>query len=391
MNDEVAYRCSSCDGIMEYDIKTKMLKCPNCGNTVELVNDESLVVEHTLTMDARRTLKPSEKKSSTMECSGCGATVEIEANDTTGECPYCGAKYVLAKKQQDAIIPDGIVPFAIDRNRANEVFGTWIKKRWLAPGKLKSLYQQEKMNSLYLPLWTFDAQADASYTARGGRNRYVTHRDKDGKEHQEKITDWYPTAGNVSNFFDDVTVKAVNNERAKLFEKLEPYDLSKIVSYSPEYLQGCQSQCYEVDLESAHQSAIKKMENELEDKARRDVLRVYDEVDSVRIRARYRDETYKHILVPVYSTGYNYKGKNYSVSINGQSGKIKGEYPKSPIKICVIIAIVIAIIIAFFSCANADDYYGSNTQISEPTVTYSVETNNSDINVDRLEDISWDL
>jgi DNA-directed RNA polymerase subunit RPC12/RpoP len=303
MNDEVAYRCSSCDGIMEHDIKTQVLKCPNCGNTVELVNDKSQVVEHALTMDARRTLKPSEKQSSTMECSGCGATVEIEANDTTGECPYCGAKYVLAGKQKDAIIPDGIVPFAIDRNKANEVFGTWIKKRWLAPSKLKSLYQQEKMHSIYLPLWTFDAQADASYTARGGRNHYVTHKDRDGKEHQEKITDWFPTAGNVNNFFDDVTIKAVNNEKSKFFEKLEPYDLGKIVSYSPEYLQGCQSQCYEVDLESAHQSAVKRMENELEDKARRDVLRKYDEVDSLRIRARYKNETYKHILVPVYCAG----------------------------------------------------------------------------------------
>jgi DNA-directed RNA polymerase subunit RPC12/RpoP len=377
---------------MEYDIKTQMLKCPNCGNTIELVNDKSSIVEHSLTMDARRTLKPAEKKSSTMECSGCGATVEIAANDTTSECPYCGAKYVLAQKQQDAIIPDGIVPFAIDRNRANEVFGTWINKRWLAPGKLKSLYQQEKIISLYLPLWTFDAQADATYTARGGRNHYETHKDKDGREYTEKITDWYPTAGKVSNFFDDVTIKAVNNERARFLEKLEPYDLSRIVSYSPEYLQGCLSQCYEVDLESAHQSAVKKMEAELTDKAKKDVLKKYDEADSVKIRARYRDETYKHILVPVYSTGYNYKGRNYSVSINGQSGKINGDYPLSPIKICVIIAVIIAIIIAFFSFSGSEkESYSTSTQISQPAVTYSMETDNSNITVDGLEDILWDL
>jgi DNA-directed RNA polymerase subunit RPC12/RpoP len=376
---------------MEYDIKTKMLKCPNCGSTVELVNDESSIVEHKLTMDARRILKPSEKQSSTMECSGCGATVEIGAGDTTGECPYCGAKYVLAQKQQEAIIPDGIVPFEIDRNRANEVFGKWIKNRWLAPGKLKTLYQKDKMHSLYLPLWTFDAKADASYTARGGRNHYRVHRDRDGKEHREKITEWFPTAGHVHNFFDDVTVKAINNEKSKFIEKIEPYNLRKIVSYSPEYLQGCKSQCYEVDLESAHQTAIKKMEDELRNEARKEVLRKYDEVDSIRIRARYRDETYKHILVPVYCAGYNYKGKNYSVSINGQSGKINGEYPISPAKICAIIAIVIAIIIAFFSCSRSDAYYGSNTQISEPTYTYSMQTDNSNIVIEELEEISWDL
>jgi hypothetical protein len=132
------------------------------------------------------------------------------------------------------------------------------------------------------------------------------------------------------------------------------------------------------------------MEEELRNEARKEVLRKYDEVDSIRIRARYRDETYKHILVPVYCAGYNYKGKNYSVSINGQSGKINGEYPISPAKICAIIAIVIAVIIAFFSCSRSDDYYGSNTQISEPTYTYSMQTDNSNI-VEELEEISWDL
>jgi hypothetical protein len=134
------------------------------------------------------------------------------------------------------------------------------------------------------------------------------------------------------------------------------------------------------------------MEAELTDKAKKDVLKKYDEADSVKIRARYRDETYKHILVPVYSTGYNYKGRNYSVSINGQSGKINGDYPLSPIKICVIIAVVIAIIIAFFSFSGSEkESYSTSTQISQPAVTYSMETDNSNITVDGLEDILWDL
>ena len=30
---EEIYRCESCNGIMEYDINSKQMKCPNCGNT----------------------------------------------------------------------------------------------------------------------------------------------------------------------------------------------------------------------------------------------------------------------------------------------------------------------------------------------------------------------
>ena len=47
----------------------------------------------------------------------------------------------------------------------------------------------------------------------------------------------------------------------------------------------------------------------------------------------YDAETYKHVLLPVYSTAYRYKNKTYTVLINGQTGRVKGEYPKSVAKI----------------------------------------------------------
>lgn len=77
------YRCESCNGIMEYDVETKQMKCPNCGNCVPILNDTSKIIEHKLTIDAKRILRPSEKTSTTMECTGCGATLEIGKDDTT--------------------------------------------------------------------------------------------------------------------------------------------------------------------------------------------------------------------------------------------------------------------------------------------------------------------
>ena len=45
------YRCESCNGIMEYDVETKQMKCPNCGNCVPILNDTSKIIEHKLTID----------------------------------------------------------------------------------------------------------------------------------------------------------------------------------------------------------------------------------------------------------------------------------------------------------------------------------------------------
>jgi len=99
--------------------------------------------------------------------------------------------------------------------------------------------------------------------------------------------------------------------------------------------------------------------------ASNDVLRRYDEVRDVRIRPQFREESYKHILVPVYSTSYYYEGKLYQVAINGQTGNIAGAYPKSPAKIAAIVVacalLLAAIFYGYASGGGARDYYGEVT------------------------------
>lgn len=346
MADNVYY-CSNCGGIMEFDVATQTLKCPNCDTQINIINDENKIVEHSFTKRAAKTIKVAEKQSSTMQCKGCGAKVEVSADCTATECAYCGASYVLAEKQEDALIPDGVVPFSVDKRDIKQSYEKWIQKRWLAPSKLKQLYETDKIQGIYVPYWTFDADVDCAYTAQGGKNRKEKVKNSDGSVTEKTVTDWYNTSGRVKEFFDDVQIKGSNNLKASLLRGVEPFDTkNKLKSYSPEYLSGYSAECYTISLEDAHQEANRKMESELRDLVRKDVRRRYDEVRNIRISPNYKDETYKHVLVPVYSTAFTYNSKNYNVLINGQTGQIKGEYPKSPFKIAIIVAIIIGIIVA---------------------------------------------
>ena len=347
-DSENIYRCESCGGIMEFDVKTQMLKCPNCDNTLEIINDQSRIVEHTLTIEAVRSIKVEEKESTTMECSGCGAAMEVGAHETATKCPYCGSSYVLAKEQKSVIIPDGVVPFKIDKNQVLVEFRTWIKKRWLAPNALKQLYQHGGFQGIYLPYWTFDAEVSCYYTAQGGRDREESYRDDEGNEHTKTVTDWYPTSGNINHFFDDVQVAATKSYGRGFFNGIEPFDFSQLASYSPDYISGYLSENYSVSLDDGHKEAINEMDNELVLMAARDVERRYDHSRNINIRPDYSNETFKHLLLPIYSTTYSFKNKTYNVMINGQTGKIKGEYPKSPIKIAIIVVVIIILIILYF-------------------------------------------
>ncbi|MBU5336997.1 hypothetical protein [Intestinibacter bartlettii] len=344
MDTAKTYYCQNCGAVMEFDACSQNLKCPSCGNEIKIEHDESKVIEHKLTRHAMNSIKAEEKQSTSMECEGCGALVEVDATSTATTCPYCGSNYVLAKKQTDALIPDGVVPFRINKIETGEIYHKWIKSRWLAPNELKSLYQADKVQGIYIPFWTFDADVHASYNAMGGEDYEVTYKDDDGKMHTEIRTRWHHTSGHVHKFFDDVLVRASDKLKPNLLNSLI-YNTQNVSSFSPDYMSGYCAEVYTIDLEDAHKEAINKMQCEMRHLCERDVLRRYDRVSNLNMNANYDKETYKHILVPIYSSAYYYKGREYHILINGQSGVISGEYPKSIFKIAAIVVVIIIIIV----------------------------------------------
>lgn len=349
MMEKVTFRCESCGSTMEFDAKEQMLKCPHCGTCTPIEDREETVIEHPLTLDARRKIRVEEKETKTIECSGCGAKIEVEQFDASVECPYCGSSYILANEQQETLIPDGVVPFRVDQKRVKELFHQWMKGRFFAPNALKSLYQRDKFLGIYLPYWTFDSKVHCSYTGRGGITRTEHYKDSEGKEQTRVVIDWYYVHGTLDHFFDDVTVPATKRFYSGFFQGIEPFAFQELKSYSKAYLSGYLAEQYSVDLEQGHKEAIKKVQQMLYQMAEQEIERRYDCADSIHISPHFSDETYKYILVPVYSTSYQFKGKQYHVLINGQNGKIKGEYPKSPVKVAIAtIGIIIMLVLLYF-------------------------------------------
>ena len=46
----------------------------------------------------------------------------------------------------------------------------------------------------------------------------------------------------------------------------------------------------------------------------------------------YSDETFKHILLPIWMAAYKYGGKSYRFLVNGQTGEVQGERPYSVVE-----------------------------------------------------------
>ena len=63
------------------------------------------------------------------------------------------------------------------------------------------------------------------------------------------------------------------------------------------------------------------------------------------IQPSFSARTFKHILVPVWLLSYTYGNRAWQVVVNGYTGKMAGEYPKSPWKIALLVLLAIIVVL----------------------------------------------
>jgi hypothetical protein len=94
------------------------------------------------------------------------------------------------------------------------------------------------------------------------------------------------------------------------------------------------------------------MESKLRSLAERDIKKEYDRADVQSLTTKYSNVTYKHMLLPLWSSAFGYKGKTYSYAINGETGKVSGSRPYSAIKIALALFGIAAAIGGYLYYAN---------------------------------------
>ena len=62
---------------------------------------------------------------------------------------------------------------------------------------------------------------------------------------------------------------------------------------------------------------------------------------------QYSHLTFKHILLPMWFSAYLFSGKTYRFVVNGQTGEVQGESPKSGWKIFFLVAGILAALFIF--------------------------------------------
>jgi len=209
----------------------------------------------------------------------------------------------------------------------------------------KAALDPQNTKGLYLPYWTFDAQLNANYTGQRGDYYYVEvayTANVKGKNvrrtRQERRTRWSPAAGRINGFVDDTLIKASHQRKNQIPNKISNWNLEKLVPFNTSYLSGFVTEKYTIPLKEGHVSSQREAKEIAKSWARNHIGGDTQRVSAIDMSLS--EETFKHVLLPVYISAYKYGSKKYNFFINGQTGTISGKRPYSFWKIFFTILFV---------------------------------------------------
>lgn len=342
---------------MIFDPQHGKLSCSYCGHRQTVEQAAAGVSERDfqsfLRPDAAR-LQPMARDAMQVSCETCGATVTFIPPETAGKCDFCGGKIVAQPKSADPLVaPEGVLPFSVTSQTASSSLKSWINSRWFAPNNLKILAQTEKIGSVYIPYWTFDADSDSQYTGERGEHYYVTetyHVNGEARSRQVRHTRWYNADGAVSRHFDDLYIPATKSVLPEYVRHLH-WEFDALVPYEPAYLAGHKAQTYQVSLIEGYEEFKAQAAEAIEGDVRQDIGG--DEQRVHNIHTDFSDVTFKHLLLPVYAGAYRYNNRVFQIVVNGRTGEVQGERPYSWIKITLLVIFILFVLLIILGVFGA--------------------------------------
>jgi len=324
------YKCPCCGGAIEFDSDLQKMKCPYCGTEFEMDTlrsyDDALKSDRDdkMTWDTEAGTEWEEGETENLRvysCKSCGG--EIVGDETTAatNCPFCGNPVVMMGQFSGALKPDYVIPFKCSKDDAVKALKKHYGGKRLLPKIFTEQNHIEEVKGIYVPVWLFDADADANIRYKATRTRIWS----DSSYHYTE-TSFYSIIRSGSIGFERVPVDGSTKMDDSLMESIEPFDFSGAVDFQTAYLAGYLADKYDVDSEQSIARANERIKKSTEN-AFASTVKGYDSVIPVTSGINLNNGAAKYALYPVWLLSTSWEGKNYTFAMNGQTGKLVGDLP----------------------------------------------------------------
>lgn len=320
----ITYKCPNCGGGLIFNPQQQEFKCDYCLSEFSQADLDSLMPD--LSTEGEQSVQePPAFEAALYSCPSCGA--QIMTDDTTAAtfCYYCHNPVVLSSRLSGEQQPDFVIPFAIDRKRAEEMFDGWIRKKKYVPGDFYGRDQIEKLSGVYFPYWLYSCKVDGKLAGQGSRIKQWNSGNICYTETSKYRID---RAGSMD--VDHVTRNALKKACGRLAEGVLPFQMEDLREFSMPYLSGFMAENRDIGFRELSQN----IEKEIRDYAEgvlKSSLSEYSQITIQNEETQILNSRWECALVPVWTLTYKSPkdGKVYYFALNGQTGKICGELPVS--------------------------------------------------------------
>ena len=330
MSSTKTMKCPSCGAYLEYDPASAKLTCPYCGmETIVPPSEEEPASSPNaadVSPDSAAETVPLKKAAKTpnmveYHCQNCGAEIVTTATTAATRCYYCHSPVVLTDRLSAEFHPDGVIPFAINEEKAKQQFNEFIDGKIFVDRRFFTPDQLTYFSGVYYPYWYGEITGVGRFEGRGTRVN-VVHTPKE----TITTTKYYEVAREGRMIFTALVRKALSGNDRKLSDGIFPYSNDKIRPFSEGYLSGFLAEKRDVPQADAEKDMIVEVSEHAQGQLTADAG-----YNSIKGKTTFRSEkaVMRYVLLPTWVLTYkgDKKGKTYFYMMNGQKGTVCGKLP----------------------------------------------------------------
>ena len=315
-------KCPTCGANIFYEPELQSMMCRDCGNvyapdTMEPRGSLGVTKEHDYMGD--EDMSEEDKMRHEILCNSCGAALVADENTVSTMCPFCGSPALITRRLTREFKPDYIVPFKIDKEKAEQIMTDWLASRKHTPLGFRRKFRLTKMTALYVPFWLLNCGVNSDVSGTG-------------KYYNGLETTIYEVDSTLTYYVKGVPFDASLKVANKLMEAIEPFDYKDMVRFESKYLQGFYADKYD-QLPTDMTERITRRINKFSGSEIDLIAKKYDwyENRSIKGYTWMSDINIKYCLLPVWFMTVEFEGSKYQFAVNGQTGEAAGRVPTSQI------------------------------------------------------------
>lgn len=326
-------KCPNCGSNLFFDTEHNAMMCGNCGGQYDpetLGRTGSFALSNPeKDYDGKTEMSEDDKRRHEIVCNSCGAQIVTDENTSSTFCAFCGSPALVTRRLTREFKPDYIIPFAFNKEKAISLFKAHCEEVGHLPKNYINDEVLSKLTGLYVPTWIISSEVEARLNGIARVGKVTDH-----------VYEYSGTGATCSeNYSQRIYAKAkfrlkdipFDGEKKlpdRLMSAAEPFDFAELVPFRPEYLQGYFAEKYDEQPLDMTDKIYRRLDKyALEVSGTLDLG--YDKFtpDYKSSRVRYTNQEIKYALLPIWFLTLEYKGIRYQYIVNGQTGKVSGEFP----------------------------------------------------------------